>query len=249
MKKLIALGAGAVLLLLFSCHYMDGDCQYGEGCVTDKVRRVCSGAFGDSRLEGNQETCAEGSKCVDAYRSNGRAYAACAIGDIDPKCDRDEDITYCDGNTWVRCKGHYREELVDCADEVCAAIGSRARCVRSLDPDPHCSADAGPFDRQTGFCEGDVLFGCFGSFSERAIDCAADGQFCRVVGGEGACRLQPEPDPRCDDTREPDFHCDGDVAVKCHLGWREATLDCAAQGKHCVTRSRPESNVPDVRCE
>lgn len=252
MKKLLAAFTGVGLVhVLFACDPPFGSfANCTEQCVNATARRVCFTTRGDDTFEGEEQPCPDGTRCVESVRSNGHPYAACTAGDIDPECKRDEDISFCDGNDRVRCKGHYREETVGCGDGVCAEIDDAAKCVRSREPDPHCDADAGPSDPQTGFCDGDTLVGCFGPYAIVGASCAAEGKFCRVVGGAATCRLQSEPDPRCDDTRAPfDFYCDGDVAVKCVLGWREATLDCAAEGRRCVTRSRPESNVPNVRCE
>jgi hypothetical protein len=247
MKVVAFLAIGAAYL---ACAYPVGDCQYGDGCLTESIRRACGGSFVDSRMQGIEERCTEGSKCIENYRSNGTVYAACAIGDIDPKCERDEDIEHCDGNTWVRCKGRYREEAVDCGNAICSELHPRAACVRSLDPDPRCDGDAGPFTRQTTFCEGDVLFGCFGELSELRTSCAAHGEFCRVIAGQAACRLQAEPDPRCADTKRPfDMYCDGDTAVRCTLGWRDLTLDCALEGKRCVQKQNLKTNVDSVTCE
>ena len=53
--------------------------------------------------------CEQGSTCIEDFDSRGQAYAACAIGGVpDPKCNRDTNKRFCDGNTLVR---HSRSSL------------------------------------------------------------------------------------------------------------------------------------------
>lgn len=238
MRKIVALVA-VLVSLPFACgHIPEIQLCQDEYCVSPSEKSWC----------GTKEACPEGTRCIQNLRSIGTTYAACAIGEIDPDCNRDKDVQFCKDNTRVRCHGRYREEAVDCGDLFCVEVDARAVCVRSREPDPNCDADGGPWWQ---FCEGNSLVRCFGPFAGPPKDCAGgDARFCRGVAGAAACRLQPEPDPRCAG-RKPgdDRFCDGDVAVACEDGWRARELDCAKEGKRCEEILEVGSNDPHVRCQ
>lgn len=175
--------------------------------------------------------CAEGTTCVENHRSNGELYVACALGDGDeqPGCQRDEDIAFCEGNTWVKCVGRYRVKAEDCGDRHCAEALGTALCVRTREADPSYDADAG----LSTYCAGDVLTTCFGPFASGTEECAASERFCRA----GTCVEDPNPDVRCSGrpiTSSNQSYCDADVAVQCVEGFRKATHDCGHVQKRCV---------------
>lgn len=177
--------------------------------------------------------CPLGSQCIENLRSSGETYAACAIGGTtDPKCERDIDKTYCEGNTWIACKGRYRTKAEDCADKFCVEHGDLAKCVPSREPDPTCEGNPG--GKETfAFCRGNALVACIGPWARVPMEC--ESRFCRGVAGEAQCRLQSEPEPRCQGRPPGDSRfCDGDVAVWCDGEWRDFESDCAKFGQRCV---------------
>jgi hypothetical protein len=186
--------------------------------------------FGES-CEGR--TCPEASQCIENLRSSGRPYAACAIGGAtDPKCVRDSDKTYCEGNTWIACKGRYREQVEDCAERFCVEHGDEAKCVPSREPDEACDGNDGRGKGPFTFCRGNALVACIGPWARVPQEC--EGRFCRGIAGEATCRMQSEPDPRCEDRLPGDFSfCDRDVAVWCDGEWRDFEHDCAKTGRLC----------------
>lgn len=214
MRRAFLAPAVVAFALLFSCCGQYPSATYfGESCAT--------------------RTCAEGSQCIENLRSNGEPYAACAIGGrSDPECERDWDKTFCEGNTWVACKGRYREQAEDCAERFCVEHGGQAKCVPSREPDPTCgpSPDGkAPFT----FCRGNALVSCIGPWARVPQEC--EERFCRGVAGEAMCRLRSEPDARCQGRPPGDStFCDGDVTVWCDGEWRDYEYDCARIGERCV---------------
>jgi hypothetical protein len=192
-------------------------------------------------------------------------YAACAVGGkagFDERCDRDGDVTICDGETWVSCHGRYHEKEVDCRSLglVCeqlrrpraGAFGDEtiAKCVESHVPDEGCAAAAKGSTLGTR-CEDETRIVCFGPFALDRIACGDDGRFCRETSANGAaCVLTGVRDSRCIGRPPGDAtYCDGDVAVRCLDGWRIETKDCAAEGRRCAELRDEGSSSPAVRCE
>jgi hypothetical protein len=174
--------------------------------------------------------CDDGTTCVENHRSDGEPYAACAIGGVeDPKCGRDQDVSFCEDNTWVRCRGRYRIQNLDCGSEHCVEAGASATCVPNAEPDPACDANAKNF----AYCDGNDVVACFGSYANERTDCAFRGRLCR----EGHCVVSPDPDPRCSALAPGErTFCDGDVAVQCIGAFHEQEHDCARGGLRCVDR-------------
>jgi hypothetical protein len=213
---------------------------------------VCCGAYPSaSYVSCAGATCAEGSQCVEDQRSSGQLYTACAIGGTpDPKCGSDVDKTYCDGNTWIACKGHYRTRAEDCAERFCVEHGADAKCVPSREPDPRCQENTdGTDDKATfAFCEGNGLVQCIGPWARTPVECEAS--FCRGAIGEAQCRLESEPEPRCQGRAPGDTSfCDGSVAVWCDGDWRGFEDDCAKIGRRCqeILESGP-GKIPFATC-
>jgi hypothetical protein len=130
--------------------------------------------------------CAEGSQCIEDSRSTGESYAACAIGGVpDPKCGRDVDKMYCEGNTWFACRGHYRTRVEDCAERFCVEHGSEARCVPSREPDPRCEGDGG--NEPVTFCQDEsAIVTCIGPWARSPIECRES--VCGGDAGSAECR-------------------------------------------------------------
>lgn len=174
--------------------------------------------------------CEQGSTCIEDFDSRGQAYAACAIGGVpDPKCNRDTNKRFCDGNTLVRCVGSYRVENFECGGDTCAEAFASAQCVPIAEVDPACDAAK----KTSMHCDGDDAITCFGPYANERTDCAFRGRLCRA----GACVLRPDPDPRCDALRDGDVtFCDGNLAVQCFQGFHQEEHDCAKGGLRCVDR-------------
>lgn len=174
--------------------------------------------------------CAEGSSCFENHRSNGQAYAACAIGGIeDPKCGRDEDLTFCEENALVRCRGRYRVESFECGVGHCVEAVASASCVPIGEVDPACDAKTKGF----AYCDGNDIVACFGPYANERTDCAFRGRLCR----DGHCVVSPDPDPRCAAlTHGERTFCDGNVAVQCIGDFHEQEHDCGRAGLRCVDR-------------
>lgn len=129
--------------------------------------------------------------CVEDFRTS-TAYAACAIGGRDQRCNPEIDDVFCDGDKITSCRGAFVENVDDCGARGlhCAVASFTAegahwgQCVSSLVPDARC---AGQFSEARAFCDGDFRASCFGRFVIRASQpCSVTGQHCvdLPTGGE-----------------------------------------------------------------
>ncbi len=174
MKRALAgsVAATAIVAICLSCSGPPSSsfCTTAEPetCRSGNVKHGCDG----------DQACGEGRSCVENTRSNGTTYAACAIGGkeaFDERCERDDDATICDGETWVRCHGRYHEQEADCRSlgRVCeqlvrprvGAFGNEAiaKCVESHGRDEACAAATTDRTFAT-LCDGETEVFCFGGF-------------------------------------------------------------------------------------
>jgi len=178
---------GAALAAALSClPTPPGPCR--ETC-DGNLRRACGTWDRDNSPGDGIEDC--GSRtCVEAPRTYGY-YAACAIGGVrDPRCNADNDATFCDGERVASCHGAFRVDDFDCAADgrVCETIvangfSARHACVRSHEREPQCETDGGG---QTTFCEENSIVLCFGGFVSQSAPCDARGGANRRCV-EGSC--------------------------------------------------------------
>lgn len=257
MRSAFAVAVLAVLVVCLSCSPPLGAafCTVSEpeSCRPGNVKHDCDG----------DHACGEGRTCVENTRSNGITYAACAIGGkagFDERCDRDDDASICDGETWIACHGRYHEQAVDCRSLglVCeqltrpriGAFGSEtiAKCVESHVADEGCAAQTTTVIAGSR-CEGETLLACFGPFVAARVSCPEQGRSCRPTSTGGACVLGEARDSRCIERGTlASTYCDGDVAVLCHDGFRMKTKDCAADGRRCAEVLDEGTSTPAVRC-